>query len=208
MLSRVAAVMCLLSFVLWSADEWRDQAIINLNYSPQAVMHPVPVRAVTLGEGFWYERRKTNVERSIPVMLQLLEEHGVVDNFRRLTGKKKMERRGPLYTDSDLYKWMEAVAFVLQSGDDPKLRATFDGLVEEVLAAQEPSGYLNTYWSGERAKQRFTEMARGHELYCLGHMLQAGIAYYRATGNGSSSTAAFALSITWLRISGRTSGRF
>ena len=182
-MKRISAAMCVLCFTASGADEWKDQGILNLEHSPKAVMHPVPVRAVTLTDGFWYARRKTNVERSIPVMLQLLEEHGVVDNFRRLSGKKNVERRGPLYTDSDLYKWMEAVGFVLQSGDDPKLRAILDGLVDEVLAAQEPSGYLNTYWSGDRAKSRFTEMTRGHELYCLGHMLQAGIAYYRATGN-------------------------
>ena len=182
-MNRVAALGCLLSFALFGADEWKDQGILNLDHSPNAVMHPVPVRAVTLTEGFWYARRKTNVERSIPLTLQLLEEHGVVDNFRRLSGQKNVERRGPLYTDSDLYKWMEAVGFVLQSGDDPKLRASLDGLVDEVLAAQEPNGYLNTYWSGDRAKLRFTDMTRGHELYCLGHMLQAGIAYYRATGN-------------------------
>ncbi|MGI8743284.1 MAG: glycoside hydrolase family 127 protein [Bryobacteraceae bacterium] len=169
--------------LLYGADNWRDQGVLCLDHSPHAVMHPVPVHAVTLAGGFWSERRKTNATRSIPVMLELLEEHGIVDNFRRLSGRKDVARRGPLYTDSDLYKWMEAVAFLLQSGDDPKLRATFDRLIDDVLAAQEPSGYLNTYWSGERAKQRFTEMTRGHELYCLGHLLQAGIAYYRATGN-------------------------
>jgi hypothetical protein len=78
---------------------------------------------------------------------------------------------------------MEAVAFVLQSGDRPQLRETLDKLIDDVLAAQEPSGYLNTYYVGERAKLRFSEMYRSHELYCLGHLLQAGIAYYRATGD-------------------------
>src|SRR5438270_5100012 len=148
--------------LLPAADNWRDQGIVYLDRTPQAVMHPVPVRAVTISNGFWYERRKTNVERSIPTMLELLEEHGVVDNFRRLSIKKNVPRRGPLYTDSDLYKWMEAVAFVLQSGDDPKLRGLFDRYTEEILAAQEPSGYLNTYWVDERAKDRFAQMTRGH----------------------------------------------
>ena len=166
-----------------AADNWRDQGIIYLEHSPNAVMHPVPVRAVTLTDGFWSERRKINVERSIPTMLDLLEEHGTVDNFRRLTGKKNIPRRGPLYTDSDIYKWMESVAFVLQSGDDPKLRSEFDSLTDEILAAQEPSGYLNTYYQDERKSLRLSEMYKSHELYCLGHLLQAAIAYYRATGN-------------------------
>lgn len=182
-MKKLGLVIVCVGSALYGAESWREQGVLYLDHSPHAVMHPVPVHAVTISPGFWSERRKTNVQRSIPVMLELLEEHGVVDNFRRLSGRKDVARRGPLYTDSDLYKWMEAAAFVLQSGDDPKLRATLDGLVDEILAAQEPTGYLNTYWSGERAKQRFTEMTRGHELYCLGHLLQAGIAYYRATGN-------------------------
>jgi DUF1680 family protein len=181
-------VVCLLFFLPAAGAQtregpWKSQGIINTSKSPYAKLHSVPVHAVTLGKGFWSERMRTNMEKSIPTLLQLLEEHGVVDNFRRLSGHKKVERRGPLYTDSDIYKWMEAVAFVLQSGDRPKLRAALDSVIDEVLAAQEPSGYLNTYWVGDRASQRFTEMQRGHELYCLGHLLQAGIAYYRATGN-------------------------
>ncbi len=143
----------------------------------------MPIRAVTMGSGIWSERMRTNVEDSIPTLLALLEEHGVVDNFRRLSGHKNTGRRGPLYTDSDLYKWMEATAFVLQSGDRPQLRQTLDKLIDDVLAAQEPSGYLDTYYVGDRAKLRFSEMYRSHELYCLGHLLQAGIAYYRATGD-------------------------
>lgn len=159
------------------------QGVIYLDHSPHAVMHPVPVGAVKLGTGFWQERQQVNVERSIPTMLELLEAHGIVDNFRRLSGRKDAPRRGPVYTDSDLYKWMEAVAFVLQSGDNPKLRAKFDELAGIIGAAQEPSGYLNTNYAGDKASLRFTEMFRSHELYCLGHLLQAAIAYYRATGD-------------------------
>ena len=136
-----------------------------------------------MDDGFWEARMRINVERSIPSMLDELEQHGVMDNFRRLSGASKAPRRGPLYTDSDIYKWMEAVAYVLQSGDRPNLRATVERLTDEILAAQEPSGYLNTYYVDERKDKRFTEMYRSHELYCLGHLLQAAIAYYRATGN-------------------------
>lgn len=160
-----------------------EEGILHLERSPHARVRSVPVRAVRLGKGFWSGRRSVNVETSIPTLLDLLEEHGVVDNFRRLSGRKKAARRGPLYTDSDLYKWMEAAAFVLQSEDRPELRAKLDALTDDVLAAQEPDGYLNTYYVEERVPLRFTEMQRGHELYCLGHLLQAGIALYRANGN-------------------------
>lgn len=162
---------------------WRDQGVLFVQHSPHARLKDVPIRAVRMGDGFWAARRRVNVERSIPTLLQLLETNGIVDNFRRLSGRKQVPRRGPLYTDSDLYKWMEAVGFVLQSKDDPALRATMDRLIDDVLAAQEPSGYLNTYWVEERKARRFTELVTSHEEYCLGHLLQAGIAYYRATGN-------------------------
>ncbi len=177
------AAVLLTSFSLFAAGDWRDQGIIYLDHSPHAVMHPVPVRAVKLGAGFWQDRRRVNVERSIPSMEELLEAHGIMNNFRRLSGRKEAARQGPLYTDSDLYKWMEAVAFVLQSGDNPQLRSALDALIDDVRAAQEPSGYLNTNYVGDKVPLRFTEMYRSHELYCLGHLLQAGIAYYRAIGD-------------------------
>jgi DUF1680 family protein len=164
------------------APRGRAGGILCLDQSPYAKLRNIPVRAVKMGDGFWAPRRKVNVEKSIPTLLELLEEHGAVDNFRRLTGRTRAARRGPRYTDSDVYKWMEAAAFVLQSGDDPQLRAAFDRLAGEILAAQEPSGYLNTYFVDERVANRFKQMVGGHELYCLGHLLQAAIAYYRATG--------------------------
>jgi uncharacterized protein len=169
---------------LFAADvPWKDQGVVHNLSTPVAKMHAIPVHAVRMGPGFWTDRMRVNKERSLPTLLELLESHGIVDNFRRVAGTKKVERRGPLYTDSDLYKWMEAAAFVLQSGDDPPLRATVNRLTAEIGAAQEPSGYLNTWFVEDRASKRFTEMHRGHELYCLGHLLQAGVAWYRATGN-------------------------
>src|SRR5579862_262415 len=165
-----------------AGDNWRTEGVIHLDHSPYAKLHSVPIRAVHMGDGFWSARMRINVERSIPSMLEELEQHGVMDNFRRLTGKQA-PRRGPLYTDSDVYKWIEAAAFALESGDRPDLRATVDRLTGVILAAQEPSGYLNTYYVDDRKEKRFSEMYRSHELYCLGHLLQAAIAYYRATGN-------------------------
>jgi DUF1680 family protein len=162
---------------------WQSTGIVDTSASLYAKLHPVPIRAVSMGEGFWEARMRTNVEKSIPSMLQLLEEHGEVDNYLRLAGRSSASRRGRVSTDADIYKWIEAAAFALQSGDRPELRATVDKLIEDVLAAQEPSGYLNTYYVEDHAPLRFAEMYRSHELYCLGHLLQAAIAYYRATGD-------------------------
>lgn len=180
-MTRILLLACLASAAA-AQTPWSDQGVVHNLSTPVATMRSIPVRAVHMGPGFWSDRMRINRERSIPTLLEQLEAHGVVDNFRRISGAKRLERRGPLYTDSDLYKWMEAAAFVLQSGDDPKLRETVDRLTAEISAAQEPSGYLNTYYVEERRNRRFTEMQRGHELYCLGHLLQAGVAWYRATG--------------------------
>ncbi len=166
---------------------WRDQGVLNLANSPYAKLHSVPVRAVTIEEGFWSKRRKTNVERSIPTMRVELEEHGRMDNFRRLVGKSSAPQIGPYYSDSDIYKWTEAVGWALQSGDRPELHQVTQSMIREVVAVQEPSGYLNTYFQGDRVPQRMLPHTQevGHELYCLGHMLQAAVAYYRATGDAT-----------------------
>jgi DUF1680 family protein len=166
---------------------WRDQGVLNLANSPYAKLHSVPVRAVTIEEGFWSKRRKTNVEQSIPTMREQLEQHGRMDNFRRLVGKSSAPQKGPYYADSDIYKWTEAVGFALQSGDIPELRNVTNSMIREVAAVQEPSGYLNTYYVEDRASQRMLPKSQevGHELYNQGHMLQGAIAYYRATGDST-----------------------
>lgn len=170
----------------WAAEEsWRDHGVVNLTNSPHAKLHNVPVHAVTIQRGFWAQRRKVNVEKSIPSIRELLEANGYVDNFRRLSKGKKVERKGPVFADTDTYKWIEAVAYVLQTEDRPELRKWADEYIDEIVAVQDPNGYLNTYFEGDHAKERLipVTMEWGHELYSLGHMLQAAIAYYRATGN-------------------------
>ncbi len=158
--------------------------IVDTNHSKAAVLHPVPVSAVVLDdESFWGQRRKVTLQKSMPTMFDELEKHGTLDNFRRLEGKSTAPRVGPVYTDSDIYKWLEAAAFFLASGDDAALRKRVDTAVEVIAAAQEPSGYLNTYYVGEHEKARLSEMYRSHELYCLGHLLQAAIAMQRANGD-------------------------
>jgi DUF1680 family protein len=170
----------------WAGEEsWRDQGVINLSNSPAAKLQTVPIRAVKIQDGFWGERRKVAVEKSIPSIRKLLEAHGYVDNFRRLTEKMDVPRKGPVFADTDTYKWLEAVAYFLESGDHPDLRAVADEYIDTIVKVQEPDGYLNTYFVGDKAKDRLTpeSMDWGHELYSLGHMLQAAVAYYRATGH-------------------------
>jgi len=163
---------------------WNEQGILNLAHSPHAKLRNVPVHAVRMDAGFWASRRTANVERSMPSMGKLLEANGRMDNFRRLEGKGNVPQRGPVYSDSDVYKWLEAVGFALQSAPRPELHALAEKTIREVVAAQHSDGYLNTYYVDDRAKQRMEPKTQqwGHELYNLGHLLQGATAYYRGTG--------------------------
>jgi DUF1680 family protein len=164
---------------------WKEQGVENLAKSPHAQLHDIPVHAVTIQSGFWARRREINVTKSIPSMHDLLEANGRMNNFRRLVGKSNAQQIGPVFSDSDVYKWTEAVGFALQSGDRPELRQMAEKLIDEVVAVQEPNGYLNTYYQEDRKSLRMLPQTQttGHELYNIGHMLQGAIAYYRATGD-------------------------
>jgi DUF1680 family protein len=170
---------------LTDSPNWKDQAVENLSKSPHAKLRNIPVHAVTITGNFWATRREISATKSIPSMHDLLESNGRMNNFRRLVGKSTAPQIGPVFADSDIYKWTEAVGFVLQSGDRPELRETASKMIDEVLAVQEPSGYLNTYYQDDRKPLRMTVQTQttGHELYNIGHMLQGAIAYYRATGD-------------------------
>jgi len=159
--------------------------IADFSKSPFARLKPVPVRAVTIEDGFWAKRRATNVRSSIPTMYEQLVAHGRIDNFLRLTGKSSAPQKGPVYSDSDIYKWLEGVAFALQSDEHPELRATADSIIRDLVAGQEPGGYLNTFYVEDRKSLRmlYPTQTTGHELYCIGHLLQGAIAYYRATSD-------------------------
>src|SRR6266540_399480 len=170
-----------------AALAWQDQGVINTANSPYAKLHSVPVRAVTIEEGFWSKRRKTNTQSSIPTMREELESHGRMENFRRLVGKSSAPQIGPYFADSDIYKWIDGVGWALQSDAMPELRRTTESMIREVVAVQEPNGYLNTYYQNDRVSLRMSQHDQevGHEMYCLGHMIQGAIAYYRATGDST-----------------------
>src|SRR6202142_132538 len=170
---------------LLDKPSWKDQGIENLSRSPYAKLKNIPVHAVTIESGFWGRRRETNVTKSIPTMHDLLEANGRMNNFRRLIGKSTAAQSGPVYSDSDIYKWTEAVGFTLQSGSYPELRASAQKFIDDVVAAQQPNGYLNTYYVGDKAALSMTvpTQTTGHELYNMGHYLQGAIAFYRGTGD-------------------------
>jgi DUF1680 family protein len=151
--------------------------------SEKAQLRFVPVGAVKMRDGFWKKKMDRNNEKALPRLIAELREHGVVDNFRLVSGRTTGERKGPYFSDSDLYKWMEGAAWNLQTYDNPKRRAELDEIIDEVVAAQGEDGYINTFFQGDLFGQRFRDLGREHELYCAGHLFQAAIAHYRSTGD-------------------------
>src|SRR6516165_7257329 len=129
-----------------SDPQWKDEGVLYVDKSPYAKLRNIPVHAVTISSGFWGARREINVDKSIPSMEKLLEANGRMTNFLRLVGQSNAKQTGPVYSDSDVYKWTEAVGFALESGDRPQLREVTEKIIKEVVAVQEPSGYLNTYY--------------------------------------------------------------
>ena len=89
---------------------------------------------------------------------------------------------GMVFQDSDAAKWIEAAAYSLSLFPDRKLEETVDKLIDIIADAQEPDGYLNTYYTIKDKEKRWTNLHEGHELYCSGHMMEAACAYYEATG--------------------------
>jgi uncharacterized protein len=159
-------------------------------------VQPVPFTAVHLTDVFWAPRIETNRQVTIPFAFQQCELSGRVDNFERaakaLRGEALTNTKPPGYPfdDTDLYKVIEGASYVLSVHPDPKLDAYVDGMIAKIAAAQEPDGYLYTTrtinpesphrWAG---KERWElERDDSHELYNLGHLYEAAVAHYQATG--------------------------
>ena len=119
-----------------------------------------------------------------------IEPSHAIDNFKNAaallrTGTKPEngDFYGMVFQDSDVAKWIEAAAYSLIIKPDVELEARIDELCDLIAAAQEEDGYLDTYFTLRRPDAKFTNLLEGHELYCAGHMMEASVSLYEATGN-------------------------
>ncbi|MCQ3895757.1 glycoside hydrolase family 127 protein [Klebsiella quasipneumoniae] len=104
-----------------------------------------------------------------------------IENFRIAAGQQAGEFYGMVFQDSDVAKWLEAVAWSLCQKPDAELEKTADEVIELIAAAQCEDGYLNTYFTVKAPGERWTNLAECHELYCAGHLIEAGVAFFQAT---------------------------
>jgi DUF1680 family protein len=161
---------------------------------------------VLLSDAFWEPRRRINREVTLASQYRRCEETGRIDNFRRAAGKKQGPFQGRYYNDSDVYKWVEACAFALAEGPDAEIERMLDTVVREIADAQQPDGYLNTYFTFERQEERWTNLKDRHELYCAGHLIQAAVAHTASPAAATSWTSPFATRTTSARSSAPRAG--
>jgi len=145
-------------------------------------LKPVPFTQVEIRDSFWQPRQETNRIASIPVNLAMLEKSGNIRNFELAAEGATNGFVGPFFMDSDLYKAIESASYSLATHPDPALATRLDGLIGKIAAAQQPDGYLDTYFTVKEPGRRWTNLRDCHELYCAGHLIEAAVAHYQATG--------------------------
>jgi len=142
----------------------------------------VPFTQVKIRDAFWAPRRETNRKVSILHSLAMLERAGNIRNFELAAAGAREGYSGPVFMDSDLYKALEAASYVLATDPDPALDRRLDEIITTIAAAQSQDGYLNTCYQVCEPDRRWTNLRDNHELYCAGHLFEAAVAHYQATG--------------------------
>lgn len=145
--------------------------------TPTATLSPLPSSATRITDGFWAARQQLNRTVSLPHARQMLEKAGNYHDLKLAAHQTTGEYRGPVFIDSDLYKWVEALAFEIAREDTPSLRTLLGEITTLIAAAQDSDGYLNSYYQVLKPREaRFSNLADDHELYCAGHLFQAAVA--------------------------------
>jgi DUF1680 family protein len=156
-----------------SGNRYRSISLANIQITDSLFGHYTDVIAETVLSYQW-EILNDRVEGAKP--------SHCLDNFRIAAGEKSGGYYGAVFQDSDVYKWLEAVAYCIESGKGDHFRSIADEVIELIARAQKPDGYLNTYIIIEKPRRRWTNLVEEHELYCAGHLIEAAVAYFNATG--------------------------
>lgn len=149
----------------------------------------IGIRRVRITDDFWQPRQRLMTEVTIPYMERILRDEvpgaemsHAIRNFRMAAGLESGEFRGMVFQDSDVAKWLEAAAYSLVLKADPELESRVDRTVELIARCQQPDGYLNTYFTIREPENRWRNLLECHELYCAGHLMEAGVALSEAAG--------------------------
>jgi DUF1680 family protein len=153
-------------------------------------IEPVPFTAVQIRDAFWQPRMRTNTDVTVAYAFEQCEKTGRIANFAVAGGRVPGDFEGIYFNDSDVFKVIEGAAYTLALAPDPELDAYLDGLIAKIAAAQEDDGYLYTIRTirGDdtgapgTGPTRWSNLRVSHELYNVGHLYEAAVAHYLATG--------------------------
>lgn len=144
---------------------------------------PLDIAAVAVTRGFWGTLQETNARATLEHCEAWMEREGWLANFDRVAeGRTDLVRRGWEFSDSEVYKLLEALAWEYGRTADPRLDTTIERLTARVARAMDDDGYLNTRFGHAGQPPRYSDLEFGHELYCTGHLLQAAVARVRTVG--------------------------
>ena len=144
-------------------------------------LDPIPLSDSRITGGFWKARQDIARDVSIPATYVQLSSTGRIDAFK-LAWKPGMPAIPHVFWDSDVAKWVETVAYSLVTKPDPVLANQLDDLVALIVSSQQPDGYLNTHFTVVEPHMRFKNLRDWHEMYCAGHLMEAAVAHFQATG--------------------------
>ena len=147
-------------------------------------MHPLPLRDVAISGGFWGPRLETVRAVTLAIEFEQLRKNGQLDALK-LKWEPGRPGRPHHFWDSDIAKWIEAASCSLAAHPDPGLRRRVDRVVDLLAKAQQPDGYLNSYYTVVAPRERWTNLNVMHELYCAGHLMEAAVAHSEATGSST-----------------------
>ena len=149
----------------------------------------ISLKNIKIQDDFWSRMQELIIDTVIPYQEKILndqipgvEKSHAVANFKIAAGMEEGEFYGMVFQDSDVAKWLEGVAYSLTVKPDPELEKRADAVIDIIEKAQQPDGYLNTYFTVKEPEHRWQNLQECHELYCAGHMMEAAAAYYDATG--------------------------
>lgn len=143
----------------------------------------VPLNQVEINSGLWGARQAVNRDRTIPAIYDQLESTGRLEAWNMKRERPKRRSVVHMFWDSDGAKWLEAVGFSLHTHPDPALQRQADELIDRLEKAQQPDGYLNTYFTVLEPENRWKNLRDNHELYNAGHLIEGAVAYYYGTGS-------------------------
>lgn len=150
---------------------------------------PIDLKNSVIRDPFWSPKQQLILDTVIDYQEKILndqipgaEKSHAVANFRIAAGLEEGEFYGMVFQDTDVAKWLEGVAYTLTIRPDPDLEKRADAVIEIIARAQQPDGYLNTYFTIKEPEHKYQNLLECHELYCAGHMMEAAVAYYEATG--------------------------